>query len=36
MTGKSIIENLTSIDEVLYPALETLKQSAFETNRKAR
>ena len=33
--GKSIIEDLTSTDEVLYPALETLKQSSFETNRKA-
>lgn len=33
--GKSIIENLTSTDEVLYPALETLKQASFETNRKA-
>lgn len=33
--GKSIIENLTSTDEILYPAIETLKQSSFETNRKA-
>lgn len=33
--GKSIIENLTSTDETLYPALETLKQASFETNRKA-
>ena len=33
--GKSIIENLTSLDEDIYPALETLKQASFETNRKA-
>lgn len=33
--GKSIIENLTSLDTEIYPALETLKQASFETNRKA-
>lgn len=33
--GKSIVEQLTSIDPELAPAMETLKQSAFETNRKA-
>lgn len=33
--GKSIIENLTSLDVEIAPALETLKQSSFETNRKA-
>lgn len=33
--GKSIIENLTSLDPEIAPALETLKQSSFETNRKA-
>lgn len=33
--GKSIIEHLTSTDPVIAPALETLKQSSFETNRKA-
>ena len=33
--GKSIIEHLTSLDPAIAPALETLKQAAFETNRKA-
>ena len=33
--GKSIIEQLTSLDPEIAPAMETLKQSAFETNRKA-
>ena len=33
--GKSIIESITSLDPAISPALETLKQAAFETNRKA-
>lgn len=33
--GKSIIEKLTCLDEAISPALETLKQASFETNRKA-
>lgn len=33
--GKSIIETLTSLDAEEYPALNTLKQACFETNRKA-
>lgn len=33
--GKSIIEDITSLDPALAPALETLKQSSFETNKKA-
>ena len=33
--GKSIIEPITSLDPAVAPALETLKQAAFETNRKA-
>lgn len=33
--GKSIIEGITSLDPVISPALETLKQASFETNRKA-
>ena len=33
--GKSIIESLTSLDAEEYPALNTLKQASFETNRKA-
>ena len=33
--GKSIIEQLTSLDPEIAPAMETLKQSSFETNRKA-
>ena len=33
--GKSIVEQLTSTDPEIAPALETLKQSSFETNRKA-
>ena len=33
--GKSIIEPITSLEPDLAPALETLKQSSFETNRKA-
>ncbi len=33
--GKSIVEQLTSLDPEIAPAMETLKQSAFETNRKA-
>ncbi|MBQ2639167.1 MAG: hypothetical protein IJF92_00155 [Bacilli bacterium] len=33
--GKSIIEQLTSLDPEIAPAIETLKQSSFETNRKA-
>ncbi len=33
--GKSIIEGITSLDPAISPALETLKQAAFETNRKA-
>ena len=33
--GKSIVEVITSEDPAIAPALETLKQAAFETNRKA-
>lgn len=33
--GKAIVQNLTSDDPVLAPALELLKQSCFETNRNA-
>lgn len=33
--GKSIVQDLTSDSPVLAPALELLKQSCFETNRKA-
>ena len=33
--GKTIIEGITSEDPALSPALETLKQASFETNRKA-
>lgn len=33
--GKSIIENITSLDPAISPALETLKQASFETNKKA-
>lgn len=33
--GKTIIEQLTSLDPEIAPAMETLKQSSFETNRKA-
>ena len=33
--GKSIVQELTSDNPVLAPALELLKQSCFETNRKA-
>lgn len=33
--GKSIIEPLSSLDAEIAPALETLKQASFETNRKA-
>lgn len=33
--GKSIIENVTSLEPAIAPALETLKQASFETNRKA-
>ena len=33
--GKSIIEPITSLDPAVAPALETLKQASFETNRKA-
>lgn len=33
--GKSIVEQLTSTDPEIAPAIETLKQSSFETNRKA-
>lgn len=33
--GKSIVEQLTSTDPEIAPAVETLKQSSFETNRKA-
>lgn len=33
--GKTIIENITSLEPDIAPALETLKQAAFETNRKA-
>ena len=33
--GKTIIEGITSEDPALAPALETLKQASFETNRKA-
>lgn len=33
--GKSIIQELTSTDPAIAPAMETLKQASFETNRKA-
>lgn len=33
--GKSIVQELTSDNPVLAPAMELLKQSCFETNRKA-
>lgn len=33
--GKSIVQDLTSDDPALAPALEVLKQSCFETNRNA-
>lgn len=33
--GKSIIQELTSTDPSIAPAMETLKQASFETNRKA-
>lgn len=33
--GKSIVQDLTSDDPTLAPALELLKQSCFETNRNA-
>ena len=33
--GKSIIEKLTSLEPDIAPAMETLKQASFETNRKA-
>lgn len=33
--GKSIIQELTSLDPAVAPAMETLKQASFETNRKA-
>lgn len=33
--GKSIVQDLTSEDPALAPALEVLKQSCFETNRNA-
>jgi len=33
--GKTIIEGITSEDPAISPALETLKQASFETNRKA-
>lgn len=33
--GKTIIENITSLEPDIAPALETLKQASFETNRKA-
>lgn len=33
--GKTIIESITSLDPAIAPALETLKQASFETNRKA-
>ena len=33
--GKAIIEQITSLDPAIAPALETLKQASFETNRKA-
>ena len=33
--GKAIIEKLTSLEPDIAPAMETLKQAAFETNRKA-
>ena len=33
--GKTIIEKLTSLEPDIAPAMETLKQAAFETNRKA-
>jgi len=34
--GKAILETITSLDPALAPALETLKQASYETNRKAR
>jgi chaperonin GroEL len=33
--GKSIIEQLTSLEPEIAPAIETLKQASFETNKKA-
>ena len=33
--GKTIIEEITSLEPDISPALETLKQASFETNRKA-
>ena len=33
--GKSIIQELTSLDPAIAPAMDTLKQASFETNRKA-
>ena len=33
--GKTIIEKLTSLEPDIAPAMETLKQASFETNRKA-
>ena len=33
--GKAIVQDLTSEDPALAPAIELLKQSCFETNRKA-
>lgn len=33
--GKAIIERITSLEPDIAPALETLKQASFETNRKA-
>lgn len=33
--GKAIIESITSLEPSIAPALETLKQASFETNRKA-
>lgn len=33
--GKSIVESLTSMDAEIAPAMETIKQAAYETNRKA-
>lgn len=33
--GKAIIEGITSLEPDIAPALETLKQASFETNRKA-
>lgn len=33
--GKAILETITSLDPAVAPALETLKQSSYETNRKA-